>query len=212
MTPNPVSGAQALYDALPIPPSSACIRLLKVLAPADEQNAPIRCELFVADLDAKPEYCALSYVWGTVAPVSDYVICNGVASMVTTNCHSALRNLQTRLGGFTIWIDALCIHQHDDRDKEEQIRHMGTIYTSASTTYIWLGEGNATTEKVFDYFSYAGLLRYYYASQNQGKRDINPRPWVALFMHGTTRWSRKKSFYPYQATCKEWMMPLRMLC
>jgi hypothetical protein len=110
---------EALYAALPILPGKSCIRLLRVFAPpVNDLDAPIRCELSVADLDTKPPYCAISYVWATKAPVPSYVICDGVPLTVTENCYATLHNLRARLGSFVIWIDALCINQQDDRDKE----------------------------------------------------------------------------------------------
>lgn len=37
------------------------------------------------------------------------------------------------------WIDALCINQYDEAEKERQVRNMFHIYRKASTVLVWLG-------------------------------------------------------------------------
>ena len=39
----------------------------------------------------------------------------------------------------TLWIDALCINQNDERDKTDQVKVMAQIYENASRTLVWLG-------------------------------------------------------------------------
>jgi hypothetical protein len=198
---------ETLYGNSRITPGTACVRLLRVLASSFDPDRPIRCELSVADLDTKPVYCAISYVWGTEALVPKNVICDGVALTVTDNCYAALHSLRGRLGSFVIWIDALCINQQDDRDKEQQIKHTGKIYANACTTYIWIGEGDATTKKVFEYLSYAGFLQYCFGDT---PRTINPRPRSAFTKHTLTRWISRKSYFPYHIGCQ--FMLLAALC
>jgi hypothetical protein len=80
---------------------------------------------------------------------------------------------------------------------------MGTIYAHACTMYIWLDEGDATTEKVFDYLSYAGFQQYYFKDpQNPSHQDINPRHGAALTKHTLTRWSCRRSSLPHRTGCQ----------
>ncbi|KAI3317237.1 heterokaryon incompatibility protein-domain-containing protein [Xylariaceae sp. AK1471] len=47
-----------------------------------------------------------------------------------------------------VWIDAICINQHDDVERAKQVKLMGNIYHRASTVKIWLGKeqpNSATT-------------------------------------------------------------------
>jgi hypothetical protein len=37
------------------------------------------------------------------------------------------------------WIDAMCINQRDDHEKNEQVPRMGQLYSSASQVWVWLG-------------------------------------------------------------------------
>lgn len=41
---------------------------------------------------------------------------------------------------FEIWIDALCIDQSNDTERQNQIELMGDIYRAATKVHIWLGE------------------------------------------------------------------------
>jgi hypothetical protein len=59
---------------------------------------------------------------------------------VTENLHEALLRLRYRYVERIIWIDALCIHQEDEREKEQQIQLMAKIYGQASRVVVWLGE------------------------------------------------------------------------
>lgn len=43
------------------------------------------------------------------------------------------------------WIDALCINQYDEAEKERQVRNMFHIYQKASTVLVWLGPAGPGT-------------------------------------------------------------------
>jgi hypothetical protein len=40
---------------------------------------------------------------------------------------------------FPIWIDAICINQQDNEEKDHQVQHMGEIYRNAKLVVVWLG-------------------------------------------------------------------------
>lgn len=99
------------YDSLRIEPGSRCIRLLRVhpTVSSQDEEGPIRGDLFVAGLETKPSFNALSYVWGVPTPDPPKVYCGDFEIPVTANGYSALVHLRRKLGGFTIWMDAVCI-------------------------------------------------------------------------------------------------------
>ncbi|KAF2654540.1 hypothetical protein K491DRAFT_564395, partial [Lophiostoma macrostomum CBS 122681] len=108
----------------------------------DGSDSSIQCDLRVINLEPGnfPSFAALSYVWGIATATEGHFVSCGVYTLrVTPNCHSALWHLRERLGGFTIWIDALCINQKDEEEKMYQISMMGDIYSKAETMYVWLG-------------------------------------------------------------------------
>ncbi len=148
-----------LYDNLP----SRSIRLLRVHArdANSEDDAPLRCDLFVASLTSTPAYAALSYVWGDSSSPPDYIFCNGHHIGVTRNCYLALRHLRSINGSFQVWVDAICINQRDQDDKREQINLMADIYSQAQITYIWLGEGTTSSNRVVGYLRRTGFLEQF---------------------------------------------------
>lgn len=182
---------EALYTSLPSPPDTNCIRLLHVHAPAAVGGfeSPIFCDLTVEDMNSRP-FVALSYVWGDSSDPPETIECRGVRLPVTSNCLSALRHLRDKLGSFIIWVDAVCISQKDVQEKAQQIPLMGDIYMNATTTYLWLGEGNEALNRAMDYLSWVGYLEYYFNDTKAGtEHDIRQRPWAALFHYLTHRWS-----------------------
>ncbi|KAK4198913.1 heterokaryon incompatibility protein-domain-containing protein [Triangularia verruculosa] len=90
---------------------------------------------------ATSRYKALSYVWG-----DDYdtvpIQCNGVEIQVTRNLYWALQHLSVTFTSHSLWIDAICINQHEEAQEEkgQQIDIMGEIYSQAEEVLIWLAE------------------------------------------------------------------------
>lgn len=188
-----------LYASLPV--SSKCIRLLRISACEGSQghDAPLQCHLYVADLDTAPSYTALSYVWGTFSTPPQHVYCDEVAVAVTSNCHSALRHLRDILGTFTIWVDAICINQKDVNDKMRQIGIMNDIYSKAQTTYVWLGAGDAATNRAIGYLGRAGFLDFFYQDGQAMRNKLErPKVWGALLSYYQSRWGFSKSTMPYR--------------
>lgn len=106
---------------------------------------PLTGRIEVVSLATSPVYNALSYVWGGAPNYGHTIQCNGTQIPLTKNCSLALRALRNHRITIPIWIDAICINQdRDDDEKKSQLELMGTIYSFARTTYIWLGEASNT--------------------------------------------------------------------
>ena len=84
-------------------------------------------------------YTALSYVWGSPALVRP-MTCNGKPFATTENLGLALRRIRRLDVAVLLWVDQICINQHDLQEKNQQVAMMGTIYQRAWTTLAWLGE------------------------------------------------------------------------
>ncbi|KAF2108152.1 heterokaryon incompatibility protein-domain-containing protein [Lophiotrema nucula] len=193
------------YDSVHIKPDSRCIRLLRVHPPVSNQaeEDPIQCDLFVADLAAEPAFTALSYVWGAFAPEPHKVHYEKFAIPVSSNGYSALLHLRRKLGEFTVWMDAVCINQQDDRDKEQQIPLMGDIYAGASTVYVWLGEDSPSTKHAIGWLSTTGFVDYCFRDGNvDGQLFAKPRVWAAVCSYHRRRWSLKKSYAALRTTTR----------
>lgn len=98
-------------------------------------------------------YVALSYAWGPEEP-TETIIVNDQPVEARSNLVAALEQFRTmdyfKEGG-KIWIDALCIDQNNDSEKEVQIGMMGLIYNLAGNIIVWLGPENDQSNIVIDY-------------------------------------------------------------
>lgn len=124
-------------------PSRSEIRVLTLLGGKPEDD--VKCTLGIVSLDEKPEFAALSYVWGD-ASIKRTITVDGEDFSVTTNLDDALRALRHRREPRTLWVDAICINQVDNQEKSSQIPLMGRLYTDATSVVIWLGPSTRNIE------------------------------------------------------------------
>jgi hypothetical protein len=188
-----------LYTSRSIPLASRTIRVLQVHAQPDnaKEDDIVECDLSVIDLDARPHFAALSYVWGPPATGSHQLLCDGVHLTVTESCHSALWHLRKKLGGFSIWVDAVCIDQENVREKEQQIPIMGDIYANAHAVYIWLGKSSSATERAMSNLAEGGLKSYYpVLTHSDSQHPVRSRLLSALWNCHVRRDSEKRGNVP----------------
>jgi hypothetical protein len=183
------------YRSLLLPSASKCIRVLDIDS-ASTNTAAIVGRLRVVDLTTFPNFTALSYVWSSTEP-DRTIECNGQDIVVSASGHSALQHLRTSLGAYTIWVDALCINQANTREKEQQIPLMGRIYSQAATTYVWLGEGNESTDRAINYMKTAGFYDYCHTG-GSGAKIGHWRSFLAGFSATIARWSLTKHPFPFE--------------
>jgi hypothetical protein len=114
----------------------------------------IVCELRQRDLPTQVSlsdplaYEALSYVWGNLENMGCITLC-GIRFPVTRNLAEALRHLRFPDQDRLLWVDAICINQCDNEEKELQLRSMYTIYRFARRVIAWLGLPNNASDQVF---------------------------------------------------------------
>jgi hypothetical protein len=130
------------YPYSPLSSPHESIRLLRLM-PNEDENADIQCELFEYSLHDSCGrthlYDALSYVWGNPDETLPIFI-HEYSFNVTVNLHAALSHLRNHSIERILWVDAICIHQADWKEKEHQIQSMAKIYGQASRVVVWLGE------------------------------------------------------------------------
>lgn len=131
-------------------------------------SAPIECTLYEARRRTSPlpswatpkplrkafkvitsrtSYSALSYTWGDGQPTKSISV-NGRPLKVTSNLEEALRSLRDdREGGRsrTLWVDAICINQTDNLERNHQVSQMQEIYSDADEVIAWLGPSTSTS-------------------------------------------------------------------
>jgi hypothetical protein len=103
-----------------------------------EHDALIKGSLESVNWTDKPEYTALSYTWGNDTPLRTILI-KGRQFEITANLHDALSELRQKENSVRLWIDAICINQKDNSEKNEQVMRMTDIYKEANSVFAWLG-------------------------------------------------------------------------
>jgi hypothetical protein len=123
----------------PLELSDREIRLLHLL-PSDDPAAAVQCDLVKDNLHRWPRYKALSYTWGD-ARNQQRIQVNGRPILVGANLYDCLVHFRQSKDGteLPLWIDALCINQHNIQERNNQVRLMGDIYRSADSVLSWLG-------------------------------------------------------------------------
>jgi hypothetical protein len=134
------------------------VRLL-VLRPG-EYSDQLRCDIIHVNLEDEPEYDAVSYTWSsnneeTTLPRS--INC-GISKYIsiTANCDTALRQLRRRGLKQRLWIDAVCINQTNNDERNHQVRFMDRIYSQAQSVRICISQQSTLA----DFFTYGKLFRW----------------------------------------------------
>jgi hypothetical protein len=130
----------------PLPPGDF-IRLLD-LHPRNT-NDPLVGKLRVAEI-GKESYIALSYVCGTTSSTHTISLSGGTLGIYSST-HEILSRFRHANRMMTVWIDCICINQHDVREKEREVSAMWKIYENAEACYIWLGAGHEESKVAMGY-------------------------------------------------------------
>ncbi|KAK6221608.1 hypothetical protein LQW54_001380 [Pestalotiopsis sp. IQ-011] len=162
----------SVYD--PLDPDRRQIRLISLHRAAGPTKF-VSVKLEPVDFTPETEYIALSYVWGDRSATTDILV-NDVPFAVSLNLASALAefHLHNLLCGvpdgrpLRVWVDAICINQHDlderarqvafmgdicinQHDLDErarQVAFMGDIYGNATHIFSWLGHPDADDYRI----------------------------------------------------------------
>ncbi|KAG4428456.1 hypothetical protein IFR05_016061 [Cadophora sp. M221] len=119
------------------------IRLIHI-HPSPDLEAEIECSLAHATLkacaqDITEHYVALSHVWGD-ASLECAILVDGQLLAITASLHCALRYLRDESRLIRVWADGICIDQKSNEDRSFQVAMMGSIYSIATHTVIFLGK------------------------------------------------------------------------
>ncbi|CAJ2505055.1 Uu.00g124490.m01.CDS01 [Anthostomella pinea] len=106
-------------------------------------TAPLRGSLAVHELTAPPAYEAISYAWGPTTPTA-LLECSGRALRITGSLDTALRAFRWGDRPRELWIDQICINQHDTDERSQQVQRMRDIYSQANRVLSWLGEDDGS--------------------------------------------------------------------
>ncbi|KAI1774618.1 heterokaryon incompatibility protein-domain-containing protein [Hypoxylon cercidicola] len=142
------------------------IRLIKILPPTRSAWPPFRViprvQLVEYDLDPLtdpiPPFEALSYTWETregEEPSWPILIETGDGPrkfLVYKNLFLALRALwNSQVTTLPIFIDQICINQHDIPERNFHVALMGEIYTRCARVTVWLGPATTSSNVLFEF-------------------------------------------------------------
>jgi hypothetical protein len=133
--------------------------LLRLL-PGKDEPENVQCELFEYTLRESNAtshlYEALSYVWGSEADPK-FITVDDQKLAVTQNLYAVLLRLRDYNIPRIIWVDAVCINQGDDKEKEHQIRLLPAIYAKANRVAVWLGEAYHDSDQALEAIRLASI-------------------------------------------------------
>ena len=175
------------------------IRLLKILN--GDYDAQLVCTLVHQSLEVgepcsvqqahRIEFHALSYTWGLESPTREILI-DGKPFLIRQNLWNFLRRV--RECEDLLWADAICINQNDAKEKSEQVALMGSIFSSASTVIVWLGEAADDSEIVMNLGILAASLsptRFFFGISRQPEATQQLITYRALLaISRRTYWNR----------------------
>ena len=143
-----IEDSSDIYEPLP---GKMFIRLLTLLPCLDERT-DLQSKLYVADLQDRPQYDALSYPWGS-SEFEESIHIGGSRQTITSDLALILRRLrqQEMHNNPRLWVDALCINICDCSEKASQVSIMGSIYREAREVVIALADAKATDEIGVEY-------------------------------------------------------------
>jgi hypothetical protein len=137
----PLKETGSLFRHVPIDHSVASIRLVQVL-PELSPCGLIQCTILHTTVDSAL-YTCLSYEWGP-ADQGDWISINFKPHYVRRNLLDFLETARRYHHSKALWIDALCIDQTNDFERNHQVQMMGVIYSRAVEVLPWLGNDCTT--------------------------------------------------------------------
>lgn len=118
---------------------------------------------------------ALSYEWQEKVGIIP-VLCDDKKILVTPNCKAAMEKLRLRTKSRYIWIDAICINQADDQERNQQVAIMADIFRAADKVIMWLGEETDFMSAAFEALPLVAKAQRRLL-QEAGELNDNGEPW-----------------------------------
>lgn len=120
------------------------IRLI-VLNPGLEEDR-LDCNVIHTHLTEPMVYETISYCWGS-QDAGTAIMLQGQQVWTSANAAAALAGMRLPTHKRFLWIDALCIDQQNEAERNHQVRMMGNIYARAACNLVYLGEESCAAQK-----------------------------------------------------------------
>lgn len=173
------------HQYTPLPPNH--IRVVTIRAAP--RDGPLRLSIESYNLDDRPRYAAVSYCWGDQPP-SIRCTCEPDSYInITETLSDILEKYKRETEDIMLWADQICIDQSKSEDKEQQVRLMSRIYSTAYIVVVWLGHADEDARLVWKVIEDIGKQRDAYIARHPEANDIHQHltlseaqqpEWVAL--------------------------------
>jgi hypothetical protein len=166
-----------LFQYSPLNRGQQTLRLVRIKPGARTLHLEMRHTTVQKSTD---KYRCVSYVWGEPG-LLNYVWVNNRILMVKQNLWDFLKavHLLQRTAGIDfgwLWIDAISIDQSNFDERNHQVQHMATIYSSATEVIAWLGISTAI----------ATFLWKCRRGEKQAQPSLQPRALISPRQHKLT--------------------------
>ncbi|KAH8169306.1 heterokaryon incompatibility protein (HET) domain-containing protein [Sarocladium implicatum] len=161
------------YQYSALTPGSRVFRAIRLLSPQQSwhplfKQRTLRIQIEDVQVDSGRPYECLSYTWA----VDHEQVPDRRVIVETGNTPSQLfihQPLESALFEFydsqavngLLFVDQICLNQHDDVEKADQVPLMQDIYAKCTRTVVWLGPGTRRSNQYFDFvrsISEVGIL------------------------------------------------------
>lgn len=102
---------------------------------------PVSCSLLQGPHMRLLFYEAVSYTWGSPKRVREIMV-DGCTMRITESVYEILVKYSSHFLPQLLWIDAICIDQGNNKEKEQQVPMMDKIYSQALFTTVFLGQSS----------------------------------------------------------------------
>lgn len=130
------------------------VRIIDLLP--QQSNGNIRCRLRHILLKTSFQFTAVSYEWGSPHSEKHKIYINERSFEIHHNLFMLLTSLLKLhpIDGYeNLWIDALCINQQSNQEKNHQVQQMKQIYQMATNVLVWLGPAADGSDRLCDFLN-----------------------------------------------------------
>ena len=148
--------------------------------------------------EACPSYRAVSYTWGKGSAHHTLHLEGGSGIQVRKNLWNILQSIRDKESSCWLWIDAICINQRLDEERNHHVRLMSDIYGKANVVLVWLqsAEESANVSRAFKFVHAAAthdrstqsVLNYSREHALEGKKDWQSLKRLCRLRYWTRKW------------------------
>ena len=122
--------------------------------------------------------------------------------LIRENLYNALMQFRRKREDVRLWVDAICINQHDPVEKTQQIARMDEIYNNASHVRIWLGVKSEEDQTDAGMDFVRELADFESLSDTLSQTNIE-RKWESLINLMRSKWFSRRWVIQEQAVARK---------